>query len=233
MFEADTCRRPYTAGLSTFVVSPANARKQLSAFIRGTRKQLLIYDPKISDGSMIRLLQDRARVGVEIKLIGRLTRNSTKVEVRKLPRLRLHTRTMIRDGRQAFIGSQSLRELELDARREVGIIFRDSKVLTRLIKTFEEDWALAGTQEPAVGRETTPEAKAAKIAVKAITKEMPPVAHMVEGAMREVVGEDVKVDLDVREVEETVKDAVKQAVTEVVRDAMEDFVEEKEERKGE
>lgn len=232
LFEADTCRRPYTAGLNTFLVSPVNARKQLSAFIRGTRKQLLIYDPKISDPAMIQLLQDRARAGVEIKLIGRLTRKSVKLEVRKLPRLRLHTRTMIRDQRQAFVGSQSLREIELDARREVGIIFRDSKVVNRLAKTFEEDWALAGTQEPAVARAKTPEAKAAKIAVKAITKQLPPLAPVVEGAVREIAGEDVNVDLDAREVQETVKDAVKQAVTEVVRDAMEDFVEEKEDGKG-
>ena len=232
LFEADTRRRPYTAGLSTFVVSPANARKQLSVFIRGTRKQLLIYDPKISDSAMIRLLQDRARAGVEIKLIGRLTRKSVKLEVRKLPRLRLHTRTMIRDQRRAFIGSQSLRAIELDGRREVGIIFRDSKVVNRLAKTFEEDWALAGKEAPAVASKRTPAGKAAKIAVKAITKQLPPMASVVEGAVREVVGEDVKVDLDVREVEETVKDAVKQAVTEVVRDAMEEVVEEKEDGKG-
>ncbi len=232
LFEADTGRRPYTAGLNTFLVSPVNARKQLSAFIRGTRKQLLIYDPKISDPAMIRLLQDRALAGIEIKLIGRLTRKSVKLEARKLPRLRLHTRTMIRDKRQAFIGSQSLREIELDARREVGIIFRDSKVVNRLTKTFEEDWALAGKEAPAVEREKTPASKAAKLAVRAITKELPPVAPVVEGAVREVVGEDVNVDLDVKEVEETVKDALKQAVTEVVRDAMEEVVEEKEDGKG-
>ncbi len=232
LFEADTCRRPYTAGLNTFLVSPVNARKQLSAFIRGTRKQLLIYDPKISDPAMIRLLQDRAWAGVEIKLIGRLTRKGIKLEARKLPRLRLHTRTMIRDQRQAFIGSQSLREIELDARREVGIIFRDSKVVNRLTKTFEEDWALAGKEAPAVERKEAPAGKAAKIAVKAITKELPSVAPVVEGAVREVLGKNVNVDLDAREVEETVKDAVKQAVTEVVRDAMEEVVEEKENGKG-
>jgi len=53
LFEADAHRRPYTAGVNTLVVSPANARKQLSAFIRGARKQLLICDPKISDSAMI------------------------------------------------------------------------------------------------------------------------------------------------------------------------------------
>jgi cardiolipin synthase A/B len=58
--------------------------------------------------------------------------------------MRLHTRTIIRDGRQSFIGSQSLRKQELDARREVGIIFRDSNVVKRLLATFEVDWAASG-----------------------------------------------------------------------------------------
>src|SRR4029453_11847888 len=46
LFGADTTRKPYKAGLDTFVVSPGNARKQLSALIRRARKDLLIYDPK-------------------------------------------------------------------------------------------------------------------------------------------------------------------------------------------
>ena len=49
LFEADTTRQPYTPSLDTFIVSPANARQQLANFIQGARKQLLIYDGKLSD----------------------------------------------------------------------------------------------------------------------------------------------------------------------------------------
>src|ERR1700680_583615 len=48
LFEADTKRQPYTPGYPAFVVSPVNARKQLSALIRAAKKKLLIYDPEIS-----------------------------------------------------------------------------------------------------------------------------------------------------------------------------------------
>jgi phosphatidylserine/phosphatidylglycerophosphate/cardiolipin synthase-like enzyme len=226
LFEADTTRRPYSAGLRNFVVSPVNARKQLAAFIRGARKQLLIYDPKVSDPAMLRLLLDRARAGVEIKVIGRVTRKRGKLEVTKLPHLRLHTRTMIRDRRQAFIGSQSLREVELDARREVGIIFREPKVVNDLLKTFEDDWAMAQKEAPPVEPEKAPVGKAAKMVVRAITKELPPVAPVLQDAVKEVVGEEVRIELDAKEVEETVKEAVKQAVSEVVKDVVEDVVEE-------
>jgi phosphatidylserine/phosphatidylglycerophosphate/cardiolipin synthase-like enzyme len=228
LFEADTKRKPYQAGLNTFLVSPVNARTLLAAFIRKSRKQLLIYDPKISDPAMMRLLQDLARGGVEIKVIGRLARQDGKVDVRQLSRLRLHTRTMIRDGREAFIGSQSLRQIELDSRREVGIIFRNTHVVNRLMKTFEEDWAQSEALATAVETDRMTVGKAAKMVVKAITKELPPVAPVVQDAVKEVVGEKVRVDLNSREVEDSLKDAVKAAVTEVVREAVNEVMDEKE-----
>ena len=49
-------------------------------------------------------------------------------------------RAIIRDGRCAFIGSQSLRTLELDGRREVGLIIRDRDIVRKLKKTFDRDW---------------------------------------------------------------------------------------------
>ena len=120
LFEADTKRQPYVPGLPNFIVSPENARKQLAALLRSAKKELLIYDPEISDPAMLQLLDTSAQAGVDIKVIGRVSRGSSKLAVRKLSTMRLHTRTIIRDGVQAFIGSQSLREMELGSRREVG-----------------------------------------------------------------------------------------------------------------
>jgi phosphatidylserine/phosphatidylglycerophosphate/cardiolipin synthase-like enzyme len=45
LFDADTKRKPYSAGSATFIVSPVNARKQLVAFLQKARKEVLIYDP--------------------------------------------------------------------------------------------------------------------------------------------------------------------------------------------
>ena len=70
LFEADLNRKTYKAGLNAFVVSPANARKQLSTFIKQARKQLLIYDPKIADKEILRLLEEHAKAGLDIKIIG-------------------------------------------------------------------------------------------------------------------------------------------------------------------
>ena len=141
LFEADTKRRPYTPGFDQFIVSPLNARKELGDFLCKARKQLLIYDPKISDPEMLKILHERAKAGVEIKIIGRLGKNPNGLHAEKLSKMRLHTRTIIRDGAQAFLGSQSLRKAELDSRRELGIIVREANVIRGLIETFEADWA--------------------------------------------------------------------------------------------
>jgi phosphatidylserine/phosphatidylglycerophosphate/cardiolipin synthase-like enzyme len=209
-------------------VSPANARQQLSSFIAGAKKELLIYDPKVSDPPMIRLLQERARSGVQIRLIGRLARKCTGVTVRKLSQMRLHTRSMVRDGTLAFLGSQSLRAMELDGRREVGVIFRDADAVRGLMRIFQNDWTLAG-QEPALEREAAPAAKVAKKVAKALARELPPVSPVLNGAVKEVVGEIAGTGLNSDEVEEIVKDAVKDAVLEAVQEVVEEVVQQNEE----
>src|SRR6185436_1570759 len=56
LFEADCRRQPYVAA-GPLLVSPENARTQLSAFLKKAKSQLLIYDPKISDNRIINLLR--------------------------------------------------------------------------------------------------------------------------------------------------------------------------------
>ncbi|HLK18908.1 MAG TPA: phospholipase D-like domain-containing protein [Bryobacteraceae bacterium] len=225
LFEADIKRQPYVADVPNFVVSPVNARKELSAFLKDAKKSLLIYDPEVSDTEMIRVLEERAKAGVEVKILGRLSRKSSKLDWHKLGSMRLHTRTIIRDGSHAFIGSQSLRDLELSARREVGLIFRDVQIVSKMSKIFAEDWTATGpAKEPAPALEAEPAAKVAKKVAKAVAKELPPVAPVVEVLVKEVVGEQVDVDVDRAELEESVKDAVKEAVREAVRDVVEEVV---------
>ena len=48
LFEADSTRQPYTPGDDRLVVSPESSREILTAFIKRAKKQLLIYDAKVS-----------------------------------------------------------------------------------------------------------------------------------------------------------------------------------------
>jgi len=229
LFEADVRRQPYVPGSNRFLVSPLNARKQLARFIKGARRELIVYDQRVSDRAMIHLLEECARAGVDIRIIGQVSRKRTHLAVRALPQLRLHTRTMVRDRHQVFLGSQSLRELELDARREIGVIFHDPGTVNTLVKTFEEDWAAAEIPEAVPARKDAgaPATRAAKEVAKAVARDLPPVAPVVEEVVRQVVGNSAGVDLDRKEVEETVKDAVREAVRDAVKGMVEEAVEEK------
>ncbi len=140
LFEADFNRQHYSPALKTFLVSPGNAREQLAALLKGAKKQLLVYDVRITDDAMIRILKERARAGVEIRMLGKLQKKDLDAQVEKFPG-KLHARTIIQDAKRAFIGSQSLRKLELDGRREVGVILTDPRVVRQLVSTFESDWA--------------------------------------------------------------------------------------------
>jgi hypothetical protein len=209
----------------------------LAKFLKGAKTELLIYDPKVSDREMLGILRERAKAGVTIKVIGKVVGNAP-FEAQRLGGIRLHTRTIVRDKNQAFIGSQSLRGAELDLRRELGLIIKDGKAVKQLIETFEADRERsAGKKQPTPsqdeerGREQEvpdgqPEMiseEAAEMVVQVFTEELDPLTIGVKKAVRKAVakvGDDVLRDKDVKEtMKKVVKKAMKEAVKEAVHEA--------------
>ncbi len=168
LFEADCKRQPYAPAAPRFVVSPLNARKQLTAFISGTKRQLLIYDPNLDDPRILRMLEKSAATGMKIQVIGQAPRR-LRFETRELRPMRLHARSMVRDGEHVFIGSQSLCASGLESRREVGIVLNDAAIASKIQAVFEDDWKLS---KPGLGsRERTPSAiRAARKVAKDVVK---------------------------------------------------------------
>jgi phosphatidylserine/phosphatidylglycerophosphate/cardiolipin synthase-like enzyme len=126
------------------VISPEDARPRLTRFIRKARRELMIYDSGLSDDTMIAELVKRQQAGVRVRILGKLEKKwrGKGLKLKQLNQ-RLHVRAMVRDGRRGFIGSQSLRRLELDERREVGLIIRDRETVRRMERLFESDWRKA------------------------------------------------------------------------------------------
>jgi cardiolipin synthase A/B len=205
-------------------VSPANSRKVLHSFLKRAKRQLFIYDPQISDKEMIRVLRERIEAGVDVRIIGKIS-GPSGVTAQKLTRMRLHTRTIIRDGRQAFVGSQSLRPEELDSRRELGLIVRDAKIVKKLLATFESDWSTTNAAMRDVQEEEMPEAakNETEKALAALVRELQPLSTTVKRAVKKVAaqtgGEALPDKMVKSTVKKVVKKAVKQAVRAVVRDA--------------
>jgi cardiolipin synthase len=227
LLDADTQRKPYSPQSSKFIVSPVNARKELAAFIKGAKKELLIYDIKISDHAMIRLLEDRVKAGVEVRVIGEVTGRGKVLSVHNLKGMRLHARAIIRDRHQAFLGSQSLRELELDERREIGVIFRDAKAVNSMIKVFQQDWSRSksAAKSESKDKRKRPRDKAVKKVARAVAQNLP-VGPVVAKAVKQVIRQEPGFELEHEEMAQTVQVAVKEAVKDAVKKAVRSVVEE-------
>ena len=148
LFDADFDRKAYKGNARYFVVSPVNTRDRLARLIKGAKKQILIYCAQVSDNAMIKLLEARAKAGVDVRIIGKVEKGHT-ITAEKYPGPRLHVRAIVRDQKVAFVGSQGLRRIEMDARREIGVIVKHRGVVKRIVDIFESDWAAtqAGKKE--------------------------------------------------------------------------------------
>jgi phosphatidylserine/phosphatidylglycerophosphate/cardiolipin synthase-like enzyme len=85
----------------------------------------------------------KAAAGCDIKIIGResgLDQVVPNFHVRRLARYKLHAKCAVVDSSLFYIGSQNLREVSLDARREVGIIIQDDPMARKIERIFDEDW---------------------------------------------------------------------------------------------
>lgn len=139
LFEADLAHQAYDGGNDGLVVSPENARDRIEEFLRDAKHELLIYDTRLTDARILRILDERARSGVGVRVIGHIGKHAD-LPAAKLHHCRLHLRAIVRDASAAFIGSQSLRKPELDGRREVGVFVHDPGAVRKIADTFAFDW---------------------------------------------------------------------------------------------
>ncbi len=217
LFEADSTRQPYTPQDPCFLVSPFNSRAELAKFIEGAKSNLMIYDPGLRDREMVRLLDKRSEAGVEIRILGKFRRGAVEIPTHQLTQPRLHARVIVCDGKRVFIGSQSLRAIELDGRREVGLIINDSAICAQIGKVFEKDWKAMASMPAAAVNEIPGEKLARKVA-KAVSRELPPVSEMLDSVAVELTGRKVDLPVDGDQLEEAVRDAVKSAVKDVLEE---------------
>jgi hypothetical protein len=222
LFEADTKRQKFTPRSSKLVVSPVNARKTLAGFLKGAKKELLIYDIDIADREMLRILEERAQAAVKVKIIGHVS-GSRRLSARALLRMRLHTRVIIRDSKHAFLGSQSLRKLELDARREIGMIVYSPKVVSALTTVFEDDWkASSSSAEDGDEMKKKNDARAERVGKKVAREVEKKVAsNPVVKQVVKAIEKEARLDVDDEEAAEAVKTVFKKAVKKATARIME------------
>jgi len=220
LFDCDSRRQPFADVKGDLVVSPVNARETLTEYIKGAKKSLMLYEMKISDRDFLALLNRKIMDGVEGRVLSRASAKTGSIPNRRMSS-RLHLRAMIRDGKDAFVGSQSLRKLELEARREIGVIVSDKKIVTRMETVFEKDWK---TSEPAL--DMSPVAHAFSVPAKKVAKEVAKrieVKSVVEQVLDRVLDK-AEANFEPDEVAQTVRDAFREEVHAAVSEALHELI---------
>lgn len=221
LFECDSQRQKFTDPKHGLIVSPINARKELTEFIYRAKKRLLMYEMKISDRDFLKLLNKKISEGVEVRILSRASAKNGAIPVRRLPS-RLHLRAILRDSEAAFLGSQSLSKLELEARREIGAIFRDRKIVRQMEDIFEKDWKQSEpvvSKDAAVSAFNVPAKKVAKEVAKQIA-----IKPVVEQVLDKVIDTKADVPFEPEEVAQTVRDAFREEVHGAVASVLQEMV---------
>ena len=109
------------------IVGPERARAQIAALIRKATRRLILVDAKLSDPTMLTLMAERRREGLEVQL---LTEKS-------LHGLRTHGKILVIDDRLAMVGSIAMTALSLEFRREVALVVDTQAAVGQLLSAVD------------------------------------------------------------------------------------------------
>ena len=145
-----------TLAQSRLVVSPVNARTDLTALIASAKSTLHIEDEEMYDAASVQALIAAAQRGVTVEVtlpssaasssdeasaVSQLTQGGVHVRYLKAPYM--HAKLIVVDGTIAFTGSENFSSTSLDKNREIGVIIADAQALSTFESVFGQDWALA------------------------------------------------------------------------------------------
>ena len=144
LFDADWHDTAFTPDVdSPLLISPFNSREKMTALLASAETSIHIADAKLEDPEILRLLVEKARSGVEVRVLGDEKHRSSlpmAIDSRSIPRFKLHAKCTIIDRSRAVIGSMNMRPESFDRRREVCIVVDDVDVISRLNAVFSSDW---------------------------------------------------------------------------------------------
>jgi phosphatidylserine/phosphatidylglycerophosphate/cardiolipin synthase-like enzyme len=110
------------------VIGPENSRQQIEELLKSAKESIRILDHKLSDPRILAILRERRRRGVQIEI------HSGDAGDSLVP----HGRLIIVDHSVAVLGSLSLSQPSLDARRELAVILQQPDLIAKLERHFEK-----------------------------------------------------------------------------------------------
>ena len=155
LFDADWSMKKVDLRCTRLLIAPDNARERLIALIDSASSTLEIESMQFSDDEVLMAVQARATAGVMVRIIladpAWVKANQdaatflamSLIPVRYLRSPGVHVKSILVDGRRAYLGSENLSYTSLSKNREIGLIASDWAVVETVSATFKADWAKA------------------------------------------------------------------------------------------
>lgn len=158
MFNADWNNQAYSAPAGTdLVISPINSRVVLLQQIQGATRSLHFFAQEFEDTGIVNAVVAAAQRGVEVRglvanNIAGNQPNADKVkaaggQVRFLTNPYQHSKSVIADGAQVYIGSINFTATSMDQNRELGILTKQADIASQMETEFAKFWN-QGTNVP-------------------------------------------------------------------------------------
>ncbi len=153
LFDADFTRSEPNLACTRLLVSPVNAKERLLAFLASAKQEILVETMQLADRDVRETLAERKAAGVDVRVvladqrwITANARASAFLEERGIPSRQLrapsvHAKSVIVDGRAAYVGSINFSRTSLTQNREVGLLVTEQTNIAALRTTFEKDWS--------------------------------------------------------------------------------------------
>ncbi len=156
IFNADWNRTTVQLSDASLVVSPVNARSDLTTLISSAQTSLIIEAEELYDTNVAQAIASDAQRGVQVEVVlptpqtqpdsnssGIATIKAAGAQVKEDPQLIMHAKMLVVDGKQAFVGSENFSITSLDSNRELGLLFSDPQIIATLQQTFGQDWSVS------------------------------------------------------------------------------------------
>ena len=165
LFDGDWRSKKPDLRCTRLLIAPDNARERLLSLIDSATTTLDIESMQFADDEVSMAVQARAAAGVAVRVIlanpawvkanqdAAAFLTMSRIPVKYLRSPAVHVKSILVDGRRAYVGSVNLSYASLSKNREIGLIADEKDVIETMATTFAADWSNAVSFR---GSETAP-----------------------------------------------------------------------------
>jgi phosphatidylserine/phosphatidylglycerophosphate/cardiolipin synthase-like enzyme len=153
LFDADYAHVEPDLSCTRLLIAPVNARQRLMDFIASAKTSILVHSMQLGDKDVREALAARKAAGVEVRALladpGWIDANAAAAQFlteHAIPARwaeHVHVKTIVVDGKAAYVGSINLSWNSITKNREVGLLLDEPANVNAIMTTFEKDWATA------------------------------------------------------------------------------------------